>query len=346
MSNLISPFIVSLFFSLVLGLPASYLAARFGLMDIPGSAPHKQHLRAMPLAGGLLLVVVLSLTAAFFRPAISDDMQAVLIGAGVVFVFGLWDDRKGLSASPKLIGQILASVVVIAGGAHVRFMTALFAGNVLLVEVAEALDVLITFIWLIGIANAMNMIDSMDGIVAGLGVIACAFFMGAANFARQPELTFWFASLLGVCGGLYFWNRVRPIFFLGDSGAQTLGFLLAAWGILYTPLNKSPESSWIVPILLLGVPIFDTSLVVLSRFRRKQKIGNGRRDHTYHRLIRLGLSPRAAVFLVHLAAALIGALAFSAFYLRSNVALSFFFAAVVCGVALLLWLERRPALDE
>ncbi len=346
MGNLLLSFSVSLILSLILGLPASYLATRFKLIDVPDSAPHKRHPRPMPLAGGILTAMIFSVMAFVFRAFINYEMRVALIGAAIIFIFGLWDDRKGLSALPKLLGQFLAAGFLIYSGVHVRFMTALFAGNVLLIEVAEAADIVITLFWLIGITNAMNLIDSMDGIVAGLGIIASAFFMAAANFARQPMLAFWFASLFGVCVGLYFWNRVQSKFFLGDSGAQTLGFLFATWGILYNPLNKNPESSWIVPILLLGVPIFDTSLAVLSRLRRKQNIGNGRRDHTYHRLVQLGLSPRIAVFCVHLVALLIGILAFSAFYLPPKIALSFFVVTIFLGIALLLWLERRPALDE
>ena len=94
-----------------------------------------------------------------------------------------------------------------------------------------------------------------DGIVAGLGIIASAFFWGAASLAGQPVIAFWAAVLLGTSIGLYFWNGVLSKFFLGDSGAQTIGFLLASLGILYNPLNRSPESSWIVPIMLLSVPI-------------------------------------------------------------------------------------------
>ncbi|HXD10165.1 MAG TPA: hypothetical protein VN653_08895, partial [Anaerolineales bacterium] len=127
---------------------------------------------------------------------------------------------------------------------------------------------------------------------------------------------------------------------------QTIGFLLASFGIMYNPLHRNPESSWIVPIMLLGVPIFDTSLVVLSRLRRGQSVGSGRRDHTYHRLIALGISPKYAVLTTHLTALTISGLAFLTLYLPSWLALIFFFSTIVCGLALLLWLERKPTLDN
>jgi UDP-GlcNAc:undecaprenyl-phosphate GlcNAc-1-phosphate transferase len=190
------------------------------------------------------------------------------------------------------------------------------------------------------------MIDSMDGIVAGLGIIAAVCFMGATQLAGQFTLAFWSAILLGISIGLYYWNNLAGKFFLGDSGAQTIGFLLASFGIMYNPLNRNPESSWIVPIMLLGVPIFDTSLVVLSRLRRGQRVGSGRRDHTYHRLIALGVSPKYAVLTVHLAALTISGLAFLSLYLPAWLALTLFIVTIICGVVVLLWLERKPSLDD
>ena len=347
MVNLFFPIIASLLGSLILGYPASYLAERVNLIDVPGSAPHKKHARPTPLAGGVLMAVVFFILILVFRASLNSDLLAVFIGALIVFLFGLWDDIKGLRAIPKLIGQLIAVSVLVSFGVQVYFMTVLFQNSTVISPiVAQIINILITFFWLVGITNAFNMIDSMDGLVAGLGVIASAFFMGAASLSQQPTLAFWAACVLGVSIGLYFWNGLAVRFFLGDSGAQTMGFLLAAFGILYNPLNRSPESSWIVPILLLGVPIFDTSLVVLSRLRRKQSIGSGRRDHTYHRFIRLGLHPRIAVLCVHLMALVISSLAFYTLYLSPWVALLSFFVAIFGGLAFLFWLERKPTLDE
>lgn len=346
MLNSILPFIVSFLASILLGYPASELAKRINLIDIPGSAPHKQHARPTPLAGGILMATAFLLLAFTYRASLSREILAVLTGALVVFLFGLWDDLKGLSAGPKLIGQLIASAILIVFGVRVGFMSVLLPPDLAAPAFAQFLNVLITLFWLIGITNAMNMIDSMDGIVAGLGVMASAFFMGAAGLANQPALAFWAACLLGVSAGLYIWNGVAVRFFLGDSGAQTLGFLLASFGILYNPLNRNPESSWIVPIMLLGVPIFDTSLVVLSRLRRRQLVGSGRRDHTYHRFIKMGMPPRYAVFSVHLMALVISALAFLTLYLDPLTALLSFAFVVIAGLTFLFWLERKPTLDN
>lgn len=338
--------IAGAFISLTLGYPAYLLAKRLNLMDIPGSAPHKTHARPTPLAGGILLMLTLLSMAFLSRQWLNNEIKAVLAGGFVIFAFGLWDDKKGLSAAPKLLGQLSASAVLIACGVQVYFMTILSDAGYITPVFAQVLNIFTTLFWVIGITNALNMIDSKDGIAAGLGVIASGFFAGAAQLAGQPVIAFWSAALCGVSLGLYFWNKTASKFFLGDSGAQTLGFFLASLGILYNPLDRNPVSSWIVPIMLLAAPIFDTTLVVLSRLKRKQSIGTGRRDHTYHRLISMGLSPRIAVFTVHAAALTVGGLAFLSLYLPPLLALTLFLASLVGGLFLLLWLERKPTFDE
>lgn len=346
MFYLLSPLVVSILVSVGLGYPAVTLAKQLKLLDIPGSAPHKKHSRSMPLAGGILLVSTFGITMILFRQWLNREILAVFFGAFIVFAFGIYDDRKGLSAGPKLVGQLLAAIILISSNVQVYFISIFSTSGYIPAFIAQVLNVLITLFWLIGITNALNMIDSMDGIVAGLGIIASAIFLGATHLAGQSNFAFWSAILLGINVGLYFWNKRAAKFFLGDSGSQTIGFLLASFGILYNPLNRSPESSWIVPIMLLGIPIFDTTLVVLSRIKRGQAIGQGRRDHTYHRLIALGLSPKNAVLITHICAMVISALAFLTLYLPPFIALIFFFSTVLCGFILLIWLEKQPTPDD
>lgn len=322
------------------------LAERWNLMDIPGSASHKVHSRPTPLAGGLLIIAVLFLMVLIFRDKLNPELLTVFAGALVIALFGLWDDHKSLFAGPKLLGQFLASLVLISFGVQVHFMDAFAKAGNISFALANVLNLAITLFWLIGITNAVNLIDSMDGIVAGFGFITSAFFLGATELSEQRTLSFWSAALLGLCAGLYYWNGIAAKFFLGDSGAQTIGFLLASFGMLYNPLDRSPESSWIVPIMLLGIPIFDTTLVVLSRLKRGQPIGTGRRDHTYHRFIAMGIRPRYAVGIVHLMTLIISGLAFASLYLPPIMALVLFVIAIVLGLILLFWLEPKAALDD
>jgi UDP-GlcNAc:undecaprenyl-phosphate GlcNAc-1-phosphate transferase len=346
MTNQLFSLLISLLAGIGLGYSVTLLAKHLKLMDIPGTAPHKTHARPTPLGGGLLLFLIIVLMTLFFLEQVSREMAVAFAGTLIVFIFGLWDDSKGLSAVPKLLGQLIAAAILIAFGVQVRFMDTLSINGILSPELAQVFNMLITLFWLVGITNALNMIDSMDGIAAGLGVIAFGSFWVASTISGQSNLAFWSASLLGICAGLYYWNGIAVKFFLGDSGTQPLGFLLASFSMMYNPLERAPESSWIVPIMLLGVPIFDTTLVVLSRLRRKQPVGTGRRDHTYHRFIALGLSPKLAVLTVHLMSFILSALAFLTLYLPPSLALTLFIIALLCGLVLLLWLEPKPTLDD
>ncbi|MCC6259416.1 MAG: undecaprenyl/decaprenyl-phosphate alpha-N-acetylglucosaminyl 1-phosphate transferase [Anaerolineales bacterium] len=345
-NNLLLPFLTSLLASFGFSIPCALLAQKLGIVDIPNSAPHKKHSRPTPLAGGFLIVCSFILSALLFRAWLTTEILAIFSAAFVIFIFGLWDDIRRLFALQKLLGQILAATILIVFGVQVHFVANFAAEGYFLPSSAEFLNLFITYFWLIGITNAFNMIDSMDGIVAGLGAIASAFFMIATYLAGQSTLAFWSAILLGVNIALYFWNGIKSRFFLGDSGAQTIGFLLASMAIMYNPLDRNPTSSWIVPIMLLSAPIFDTTLVVISRIRKKQPIGNGRRDHTYHRLIALGLSQKYAVLVLHTSAFLVSCLAFITLQLSPSFALTFFLIASLAGFLALLWLSSKQTLDE
>jgi UDP-GlcNAc:undecaprenyl-phosphate GlcNAc-1-phosphate transferase len=188
---------------------------------------------------------------------------------------------------------------------------------------------------LVGITNAFNLIDSMDGIVAGLSTLASAFFIFLTSTSAQPQLAIWAAILTGISLALYFWNSPPARYFLGDSGAQTLGFLLAVLALLYNPLNKDQASSWFVPILILGVPIFDTSLVVFSRLRRHRPPFEGNRDHTYHRLVRGGMNSSRAVSLIHIIALSLDSIALFALSQIPLLANSIFATCLFTGAGLI-----------
>ncbi len=331
--------------AIVLSPLAIWIAKRIGLLDIPGSAAHKQHLRPTPMAGGIALVLCLAVLVPIFH-LLNKDITPLLIAAVIIFLFGLWDDAKGLGAPLKLTGQILASILLIASDVSVHFLEGLsiphLHGNVLIV-----LDWAVTILWFVGITNAFNLIDSMDGLAVGSAGIAFAFFMIMALVAQQTSLAIFSACLLGICIGLYAFNVSPARLFLGDSGAQMLGFTLAAVGMIYTPYNLPQASSWFVPILVLGVPIFDTTLVVSSRLLRHRPVFHADRAHTYHRLVALGLDPYRAVLAIHLATLVLCFLAFIALSLPPLESTLTFFGVVLAGVILLIFLDRQnPQKDQ
>jgi len=237
--------------------------------------------------------------------------STLLAATAIGFVFGLWDDARGSSAPQKLIGQVLASILLIASGTSVQFHGGLpipFLNPGLI----KVLKWGITVFWLVGIANSINLVDSMDGLASGIAGIAFAFFMGMALVAQQSSLVLFSAVFLGICIGLYIFNVNPARLFLSDSGAQTLGFILAAVAMIYAPDNLPQGSSWFVPIMVLGVPIFDTTLVVVSGLLRRRPVFRADRTHTYHRLVALGLDPNWAVLAIHMTTLVLNFLAFIA----------------------------------
>jgi UDP-GlcNAc:undecaprenyl-phosphate GlcNAc-1-phosphate transferase len=317
--------------TLALGPVCLVLARRLGLVDVPGAETHKQHSHSVPVAGGLVLfsaALILSLTEGVYR---QGSIPAILLSGGVIFIFGLLDDAYHLPPLWKLAGQLLASAALIALGVHVRIFS------------NPWLDYPLTVFWMVGITNAYNFVDSMDGLALGLAGMASAFFMLVSIDSGQGDLSLFSTILLGACLGSYYFNTSPAYYFVGDSGAQYLGFCLAALAIAYDPVGFEQLASWYVPILLVGVPIFDTTLVVISRLRRGVPVYKGAMDHTYHRLVALGMSSNRAVTTMHIAALLLGCLAFIALSLPPLIANLIFAAVLALGVVALVLLERSFA---
>ena len=310
---------------------------RLGLIDLPGSAPHKVHHNPISLGGGFMLVSGMFIAYLIIRPIVDQQVMAIFLGGGVIFIIGVLDDRFDLVVWQKGLGQIVAALILIGLGVQVG------------ITPWQWVNIGLTTIWLIGMMNAMNFVDSMDGLAIGLAVIAAGFFSIVALDAAQPELATLSGALLGASLGVLFFNASPARIFLGDSGSQFLGFVLAAIGIAYVPAQAGlPQAvSWFTPILVLGVPIFDMTLVVVSRLRRRKPIYRAGRDHTYHRLVNLGLESTRSVVAMHLVAVLLGLLAFIALGMNVLFANIMFGTILFTGVGVIVWLEvldsRRTA---
>ncbi|HAV77206.1 MAG TPA: undecaprenyl/decaprenyl-phosphate alpha-N-acetylglucosaminyl 1-phosphate transferase [Anaerolineae bacterium] len=303
------------------------------LIDIPDSAPHKIHKVPVPKAGGIAIAFALFLVSIAGGKFLSQDILAILLASIPVFLYGILDDAKGLSAGWKLLGQMTAAILLIWMGVYVRVFESF------------TLNTIITILWLIGMTNAFNLVDSMDGLAVGLAAIAGAFFMLVTVDANQADLTYLSAAILGCCVGMLFFNSTPAKTFLGDSGSQLLGFMLAALAIAYNPPNFPQLSSWFVPILLMSVPVFDTTYVIFSRLRRKLPIYKAGRDHIFHSLINLKMSSNQAVTVMHVSAILTGCLAFIALPLPPILSNAIFILSFITGLFALLWLDNKTRQD-
>jgi UDP-GlcNAc:undecaprenyl-phosphate GlcNAc-1-phosphate transferase len=317
------------------------LTRRVGLLDHPNSAPHKHHQVATPIAGGLALFGGLLLSGWLMGTLQDTNVRAALISGSVVFLFGLMDDFRGISPLLKILGQLLAVVILIALGVSVRVFESPEFLLVVSWPLSLYLDWLVTFFWVVGITNAFNFVDSMDGLAVGLGGIVAAFFMLVTIASGQFLISLQSALVLGACIALFFFNSPPARLFLGDSGAQTLGFFMAVLAIAYLPQGANQSSSWVVPIMLLGVPIFDMVLVVISRLRRGKPVYAAALDHTYHRLVVSGWESTWAVVGMQVVSLLLGCLAFVVLTRPPVVANAVFIGVLLAGFLALYSLDNR-----
>ncbi len=303
------------------------LAQRVGLVDQPGL--RKAHQLPVPLMGGLAMYVALSLAFIIFgnRDWLAEGI-GILGGATLLFVTGLWDDRYGMPVWIKLGAQFVAAACLIAVGVQVRLFGIWW------------LDLPITLLWVVGITNAVNLMDNMDGLAAGVAAVAAVFFFALAALEGQGLVASLAAALFGSAIGFLFYNFAPAISFMGDAGSLMLGFMLATLGIKIKFVHFPLASTWMAPIVVLGVLIFDTALVTVSRVRRGRSPFQGGSDHTSHRLVQLGLSQPRAVLTIYVAAATLGALATFLTRAQPLTANLSFAGLLLVGAGLLLAFER------
>lgn len=340
-SGLFQAILISVLLTLGTAYIGILVARKIKLMDFPGAAPYKQHTVAMPYAGGIALMLSLSILVIITGLWKDEQIRSMLLGALVIFAFGIWDDYKRLSALPKFLGQVGVAILLILSGVSIEILesrTFFIGGSSFIFEL---LDKFLTVFWIVGVTNAFNLVDSMDGLAVGLSGWAFAFFMLATVESGQHLLSMASAILVGICVAIFLFNSNPAKMFLGDSGAQTLGFILSVMAIYYNPVGSFQTSSYLVPILLIGVPIFDTTLVTISRLRRRIPFYKGNRDHTYHRLVALGLEPSRAVYVMHLAALILNCLAFIAVGLSPVAANSVLLIIIITGIVTIWFLEIK-----
>jgi len=279
---------------------AMAIARYFGAVDEPGG--RKTHERPTPLMGGTAIFLGFALVMVLGRDILlfSYELKGVALGAVLVFTMGALDDIWGLSAQIRLLGQCLAVGILIKYGVIVSFLPDTWWGN--------AGELVFTALWVIGITNALNFLDGMDGLATGISLINASFFALVALQTSEPAMMLLSTALAGSCFGFlpHNFRRRRPArVFLGDGGSNFLGFTLAGIGIL-GDWGTHSLVGLVVPILILGVPIFDMTLTTIVRISTGQVRTFGEwirftgRDHFHHRLSELGIGNKKAVWIIYL----------------------------------------------
>lgn len=304
------------------------LALQTGTVDKP--AARKIHASPVPLLGGAAIYVAFILVLLFFgdRDYVNQTI-GIFAGATLMIVMGVLDDRRGLGSYVKLLGQLLAATLLVYSGVQIQ----LFGGWI---------DILITLLWVVGITNALNLLDNMDGLSGGVAMIAAIYFTLLAAMSDQYLVGALAAALAGACAGFLVYNWNPSHIFMGDAGSLFLGFMLAAVAIKLRFPSNSVAVTWMIPLLVLGLPIFDTSMVFVSRLRRgKNPLTTPGKDHISHRLAHVLGSRREAVLVCYLLCCALGTAA--VFVSQATFGEAIVLAAVISGLGVytLWWMEFR-----
>lgn len=305
-----------------------WLAKRWGIMDQPSE--RKVHQVPIPRLGGLgiyigILMGVLGVYAGFPRfrmlldyrhsvysfgrlidiVSLDKQLAGILVGLSFVVALGMLDDKRGVSALPKLLTQIIASLVALNYGVQITGLQLPFFHYF---QFPILFSQAITVFWIIGFMNAMNLADGLDGLAAGLAAIASATFLAVAIIQGSVETTFvakqlklaavLSAILSGSCLGFLPYNFSPARVFMGDGGALGIGFLLGAITVIGT-LKTTAVLSIMIPVIVVGLPVLDVILAMIRRFQSKSRIMEPDKNHLHHRLLNKGWTAREVVLLVY-----------------------------------------------
>jgi UDP-GlcNAc:undecaprenyl-phosphate GlcNAc-1-phosphate transferase len=329
---------IALIASLGLTVPIRRLALRIGMVDQPN--PRKVHRTPMPLLGGLAIYAGFVLAILFSTSSqVRSQIVGILAGATLLAAIGFLDDRGWLHPQIKLfVGMPFAAVLLLASGIRAGVVSYWLPSTT-----GHLLDAALTIFWVVGITAAFSILDHMDGLCAGIAAIAAAFFALLAIQSGQFLVSTLAAAVLGAALGFLRWNFRPAKIFMGDGGALFLGFLMAALGLKLRLTTPTPLASWLAPVLILGVPIFDTTLISISRARRGLlPFASPGKDHAAHRLANLGLGHRGAVLTLYSAGLAFGLSAWLIIRLPERAVLSLAVAVVLVMLVALAALERAP----
>jgi UDP-GlcNAc:undecaprenyl-phosphate GlcNAc-1-phosphate transferase len=276
------------------------------ILDQPISA-HKSHSSPVPYLGGLAIIIgvlIVTYVAIPFTyiPFKSFWLATSLLGPALVMgLIGLWDDIKTLHPFPRFIGQTISGVVV----AVILILSNSFGSP----TGSISLDVFITVLWIVGICNSINFFDNLDGGAAGTMVISSIALTYLAISNGQAFIGSLALVVAGACLGFLIWNKSPARIYMGDAGALFLGVLIATLTIRLRPDTEYVVSSFAIPVLLLAVPILDTSVAIISRLRRRVSPFQGGKDHLSHRLIKSGITRKTTALILWSLSALFALLA-------------------------------------
>ena len=344
MTTILATFSVSLLFALLLTPGVCWIARKFGIVDQPSN--RKVHLKPIPRMGGvaMYLAFLLALVAALLyqselsqRLADNSHLQYCIGGASLVFLLGLADDIFCLRPAFKFGVQAFAAVIAYAGGIQILRLDMPWDLHVSL----GVLSLPLTVFWFLLVINAINLIDGLDGLAAGVSLFTSLVLLVLAVMSGKYVVALGLAALAGSCLGFLRYNFNPASIFMGDSGSYFLGYMLASLSILGA-MKSQATVAMLIPLIALGVPLMDTILAPIRRFMTGKALFQPDKNHIHHRLLQMGLTTRKAVLIMYGATIVLGILALVAVNARDEkVGLAMFILAVsvILGFRKLGYLE-------
>ncbi|MDA3935945.1 MAG: MraY family glycosyltransferase [Actinomycetota bacterium] len=321
-----------------------YLSIRYGLVDSPNE--RKVHTTPIPRLGGIAIfagflaaVGVEALGEAYFGwgGALLDSSSTILgviAGMTVIFLVGVVDDIVSLKPGPKFAGQLVAASIIVAAGLRVDFVGNPLGGGLIALGL---LGVPITLIYVTGFTNVINLIDGLDGLAAGVTAIAATSFLVLAAQGNRLEAAAFAAALIGACIGFLGFNFNPASIFMGDSGAMFLGFALATISLLGV-MKSVAAIALAVPLLIIGVPIFDTASAIVRRLKHKRPIQEADKGHIHHRLLGRGFDQRQTVLIIYVWSAALSVGGYAVRYAPTIMKLGAFLVLTLLSALMAYWL--------
>ncbi len=302
MFKYIFAFITALVSSLIITPLIIALANRIGALDVPEDH-RRMHSSPVPRIGGLSLFFSFLIAVSIFSDLSSEKIFGLIFGSLIIVITGLLDDLKGLGPKVKLLMQILAATVLFHYGFRIEFFTNLLEGSDI-IEIGT-LSYPLTVFWIVGITNTINLMDGLDGLAAGITTIAAVTLSYVAFSFGRYETLLLSLILVGANLGFLPYNFNPAKIFMGDTGALFLGFVLSAIAI-EGAVKSATAIAVILPLMALGLPIFDTAFAIFRRIITRRPLMEGDKGHLHHRLVLMGMDQKRAVLVLYLIATLLG----------------------------------------
>lgn len=319
--------IVSTVLSVIFTPIVKKIALKLQIIDVP-EGDRRIHNKPMPLLGGLSIYFSFIITLLLKGGNLTRAEMGLVLGATIIVIGGFLDDKFDIKPRYKLIFQIAAALILIIYGVKIVLITNPFSSLYQFTNVG-IMSIPLTIIWVVGITNALNLIDGLDGLASGIGLISSLTILIIALLNNRYEATVLAIILCGSILGFLPYNFNPASIFMGDTGAQLLGFLLASISI-EGAIKSAAAFSIAVPILALGIPIYDTLFAVIRRKINGKPIMQADRGHLHHRLLDMGFSQKQAVGTMYAISAVLGS--FSIIAMEINAQLSYFLLAIIMVV--------------